>query len=308
MIRELLSKSSLSEEHFSNKNKPVMDYWVLGNPFNFGRLRATLHYKRDEHGAVAESKADVILEAPCSTVEAIDKLASTKQWLLKYELLRPALRNVLEISPVSRQQLLLSRQGQHVSLTVGGDFGLACICGKDEVQAVSEMMTEDQYWIVDLYLSDITYELRCALEVEYAHEPTDGTIYYKIREFQGIFKRTHENQYLEQRWWARLPSKDRLDRMKQVLQGRNQQFADAFDALYPLKALHKQMRLSVFNRIVLMRCPEEYLCSLNWVKEFWYYVFDKDLRAMELLDPVSLGLLQLTAPGACETEPTDLHW
>ncbi len=70
-----------------------MDYWVMGNPFNFGRLRATLHYKRDEHGAVAESKADVILEAPCSTVEAIDKLASTKQWLLKYELLRPALRN-----------------------------------------------------------------------------------------------------------------------------------------------------------------------------------------------------------------------
>ncbi len=63
------------------------------------------------------------------------------------------LESVLEISPVSRQQLLLSRQGQHVSLTVGGDFGLACICGKDEVQAVSEMMTEDQYWIVDLYLS-----------------------------------------------------------------------------------------------------------------------------------------------------------
>ena len=110
---------------------------------------------------------------------------------------------------------------------------------------------------------DMTQDLKSALIEEYTNErkPSDGEFYYKIRSYQGVFG--PENPYFERRWWARLAaistSTNKKDRLEQLF--RHRKFAPAFDAFRYIPVLYSGMRLSVFNKIVSMRCLEVSVCE-----------------------------------------------
>ncbi|KAI6080544.1 hypothetical protein F4821DRAFT_265805 [Hypoxylon rubiginosum] len=130
-------------------------------------------------------------------------------------------------------------------------------------------------------------------------------LYYKIREYQGVFGQ--KNPYFERRWRARLASEstDKEARLRQ-LDGHHE-LQSAFDAFRPLRALYVGLRLSMINKILSMRCPEEVLSSLRHVKDVFYLLFDGDEEAMRRLAPTDVQALQQKAPGVCEADADELH-
>ncbi|KGQ02598.1 hypothetical protein BBAD15_g12181 [Beauveria bassiana D1-5] len=144
---------------------------------------------------------------------------------------------------------------------------------------------------------------------EYSNEkrPGDGVFFLKIREYQGMFG--EYNEYLKQKWWARLgaitDSAHRKNQLKRLFE--HDEFAPAFDAFRHLPALYCGLRLSVINKMIAMRCHDELLSYLRFIKDFWYGVFDKDEAAMEKLDEDTVREIQFTAPGACERQARHLY-
>ncbi|KAF1739603.1 hypothetical protein CRV24_001539 [Beauveria bassiana] len=117
------------------------------------------------------------------------------------------------------------------------------------------------------------------------------------------------NEYLKQKWWARLgaitDSAHRKNQLKRLFE--HDEFAPAFDAFRHLPALYCGLRLSVINKMIAMRCHDELLSYLRFIKDFWYGVFDKDEAAMEKLDEDTVREIQFTAPGACERQARHLY-
>ncbi|KAF5127199.1 hypothetical protein E5D57_008127 [Metarhizium anisopliae] len=144
---------------------------------------------------------------------------------------------------------------------------------------------------------------------EYASERKldDGEIYYKIREYQGIFGQEHP--HFEQRWWARLAtlpdSKTKKECLDQLIGHRK--FSRAFDAFHPIPALYCGLRLSVVSKMISTRCHEELLAYLRHIKDFWFAIFDGNEAAMKRLDKESVLALELKAPGACQKDARDLY-
>lgn len=84
-----------------------------------------------------------------------------------------------------------------VELRFPVNFRLQCLHGSDRVRAATEVLSPaDKHWIVDLYLEDLSHELRTTLEEEYSceKEPDDGEFYCKIRQYQKS-----QNVYFEER-------------------------------------------------------------------------------------------------------------
>ncbi|KZZ91208.1 hypothetical protein BBO_09563 [Beauveria brongniartii RCEF 3172] len=218
------------------------------------------------------------------------------------------LHRALNASGLSRESLL-SCSSKPPRLEFPSGFRMICLRGRDRVQASEEVSRSlDPHWVVDLYISDISDEARRDLMEEYSSEkkPADGVFFRKIREYQGIFG--EPNEYLEQKWWARLgaitDSEHRKSQLEKLFGHR--QFAPAFDAFRHLPALYCGLRLSVINKMIAMRCHEELLAYLRFIKDFWYNVFDRDEAAMEKLDEDTIDKIQLTAPGACERQARHL--
>ncbi|KAH8721015.1 hypothetical protein HC256_001391 [Beauveria bassiana] len=219
------------------------------------------------------------------------------------------LHRALNASGLSRESLL-SCSSKPPRLEFPSGFRMQCLRGRDRVQASEEVSRSlDPHWVVDLYIADISDEARRDLMEEYSSEkkPADGVFFRKIREYQGIFG--EPNEYLEQKWWARLgaitDSEHRKSQLEKLFGHR--EFAPAFDAFRHLPALYCGLRLSVINKMIAMRCHEELLAYLRFIKDFWYNVFDRDEAAMGKLDEDTIDKIQLTAPGACERQARHLY-
>lgn len=90
---------------------------------------------------------------------------------------------------------------------------------------------------------------------DYDHKeaPSDGELYCKIREYQGIGGQ--ENQYFERLWLGRLAvSQNRRKNFDQLC--RHRKYAAAFDCLLDIPALMGGMRLSVVHQMIAMKCDE----------------------------------------------------
>jgi hypothetical protein len=67
--------------------------------------------------------------------------------------------------------------------------GIECLYRLYRIEAGKELLLPtEKWWIVDLYLSDISYELKTILVEAYANEmkPYDGKIYCKIRKYRSL--------------------------------------------------------------------------------------------------------------------------
>ncbi|CEL09501.1 hypothetical protein ASPCAL12636 [Aspergillus calidoustus] len=166
---------------------------------------------------------------------------------------------------VSRQQLrrachaagvtleaLKSHQQQypHLDFRAGQ---VQCLHGQHRLKAAEDTLApSDRWWTVDLYLDDISPDLRIELVDEYANEkaPTDGEVYRKIRQYQ------HEsNALFQNRWWSRL-SPNKAKRLRQLTSQDNTHLCAAFDALLAIPGLWNGMSLGSLNTVMALKCDE----------------------------------------------------
>lgn len=139
--------------------------------------------------------------------------------------------------------------------------GVEYLHGCHRVQAGKEHLPPSkQWWIVDVYLPNISYELRTFLIEEYANEkmPCDGVIFRKIIEYQtlpsGCMVSSSTCHSLEQRWWARLKGKRKaylkgilgVPRLRPVLE-----FLSKITGL-----CDSGMRITTLHKVKAMRCHD----------------------------------------------------
>ncbi|OAF59237.1 hypothetical protein VC83_04180 [Pseudogymnoascus destructans] len=132
--------------------------------------------------------------------------------------------------------------------------GIICLHGLHRIQAGKALRPAEKWWIVDLYLSGISYEMRAILDEEYSNEdrPCDGQIYRKIREYQ----------YLPQKADALI-----LPATCKRLRGlfRHRLVAAGFDALTKIPALFDAgMKVTTLHTVMATRCYETHLRLLEF--------------------------------------------
>lgn len=141
--------------------------------------------------------------------------------------------------------------------------GIQCLHGIHRIQAGKEWLPpSEKWWIVDLYLSEISYDLMTLLIEEYANEeePCQGEIYRKIREYQRLPAAANSNissatcVSLQNRWWARL-SDSRARKLRSLL--RNSTIPARFDALARIPGLFDAgMMITTLHEMLATKCYE----------------------------------------------------
>ncbi|KAE8155499.1 hypothetical protein BDV40DRAFT_294282 [Aspergillus tamarii] len=174
-----------------------------------------------------------------------------------------------------------------------------CLHGQHRLKAAEETLPpSDRWWTVDIYLDDISPDLRTALIDEYSNEkaPTDGEVYRKIRQYQ------HEaNALFQNRWWTRL-SPNKAKRLRQLTSPDNTHLCAAFDALLAIPGLWNGMSLGLLNTVLALKCDEELIHYLTHVKNFWATLVNHDRTRMALIDLHTVDTLQLYAPRASKVD------
>ncbi|KAI5455651.1 hypothetical protein BGZ63DRAFT_497158 [Mariannaea sp. PMI_226] len=224
-------------------------------------------------------------------------------------------------------EALLKHTSEYAELEFPDGYQLQCLQGHHRVLAASELeKVKKKRWVVKLFSSEIADETRRDLQDERSNEKDieDGEFYYNIRLFEGHFHSGRKKDLRNARkWWALLAAtkaartgnarcgdesesyrSSKCDRLRQLFG--NAVFTAAFDSFQHLPALYSGLRLSVVNKMLSMSCMDELLAMLNDTKRFWYYVFEDNEEAMEMLDVHSLSILDCSAPGANETERREL--
>ena len=155
----------------------------------------------------------------------------------------------------------INSQDEYPELEFPG--GIECLRGRHRIEAGKVWLPPtEKWWIVDLYLSGISYELETLLVEEYANEekPCDGEIYRKIREYQCLPGQGNSQVSpitcvsLEMRWWARF-NQNREKRLRGLL--RNRMLTAGFDALSKLPGLFDAgMMVTTLHTVLATRCYE----------------------------------------------------
>ncbi|KAL4899385.1 hypothetical protein BDW74DRAFT_171560 [Aspergillus multicolor] len=163
-------------------------------------------------------------------------------------------REVLEVSLsnacVSPEALLTNPPTQFPVLRF--ETGqLKCLHGRHRLEIGKELLPPaDRWWPIDIYLSDMSAELKTSLVEEYSNEkpPTDGEIYRKIRQYDS-----EHNSRFRKRWWSRLtPNKEK--RLKALFA--HDEFRDAFDKLLPIPGLWFGLRIGSLAKLMAVKCDE----------------------------------------------------
>uniref|UniRef100_A0A093VHN0 Calponin likey domain-containing protein n=1 Tax=Talaromyces marneffei PM1 TaxID=1077442 RepID=A0A093VHN0_TALMA len=188
-----------------------------------------------------------------------------------------------------------------------------CLHGQHRIRAGAEvLLEEDRWWTVDLYLDDISAELRTALIEEYANErrPNDGEIYRKIRQYQQ-----EHNAHFQRRWLVRLSS-SKTRRLQQL--HRNIEIQCAFDALLPITGVWDGMSIGKLSKVMALDSDEvietlqEVLNYLSHIEKFWVELVSVDaahpnLAAMTKIDSHTVKKLESMAPGVSRADAKTVH-
>ncbi|KAJ6081405.1 hypothetical protein N7499_006279 [Penicillium canescens] len=198
----------------------------------------------------------------------------------------------LQKSRTSAAQLMSDTSDEYPHLQFSSGQ-VKCLHGQHRLKAGEEFLADcDQWWTVNLYSDDISPSLKATLIDEYCNEktPTDGEIYRKIRQYQ------HEaNAHFEKRWKARL-SPNKLKRLQQLES--HDDVRAAVNSLLALPALLEQgMKICSISRALAIGCDEELVHGLNDLYDYWASLVKHKRSKMLKIDPHSIQLLQLLAPG-----------
>ncbi|EED20933.1 conserved hypothetical protein [Talaromyces stipitatus ATCC 10500] len=208
------------------------------------------------------------------------------------------LRMALEAAGATDTDLFTSDPNQMPHLQFS-ESQVNCLHGQHRIQAAAEILPpDDRWWTVDLYLEDISLELRSALIDEYSNErqPSDGEIYRKIRQYQQ-----EHNAPFQKRWWARL-TEEKARRLRQLSD--NAELCSSFDAILGIPGLWSGMSLGNLGKLMALNCDEEIVHYLSsHLKKFWVLLVspnlsNPDVEAMMKIDVHTVRTLELMAPGA----------
>ncbi|PYI07382.1 hypothetical protein BO78DRAFT_313232 [Aspergillus sclerotiicarbonarius CBS 121057] len=106
--------------------------------------------------------------------------------------------------------------------------------------------------------------------------------------------RCEHNARFRKRWWSRL-SENKEKRLKALW--RHEEFRDAFDRLLIVPGLWGGLRIGSLGKLMALKCDEEILNYLEYIREFWCSLVDENLAALAKIDQRTVDRLQLKAPG-----------
>ncbi|KAJ5216815.1 hypothetical protein N7468_009823 [Penicillium chermesinum] len=202
------------------------------------------------------------------------------------------LHDALRLAQVSAAEMMTDQPNRYPYLQFNTDQ-VKCLHGQHRLKAGEEHLPPiDQWWTVDLYSDDISAGLQTAIVEEYSNEksPTDGEIYRKVRQY-----RYEANAHFENRWLARL-SENKARRLRGLESHPN--VRSAFDSLLAIPALVVHgMQIGSFPQALAICCDEEIVHALNKLLEFWSSLLENDRIKMLKVDPHTVEVLQLLAPG-----------
>jgi hypothetical protein len=158
--------------------------------------------------------------------------------------------------------------------------GIECLRGRHRIEAAKDLPEIEKWWIVDLYLSTISYEHKTFLIEKYpsGKRPRDGEIYRKIRDYQ-ILSSSVDSMIspatcvsLEKIWWSLFSSENRRDKLDNFLSENKSLHGDFRDKKFGLKARFDSimkipglfddgMMVTVLHKITAMGCPEVSMLS-----------------------------------------------
>ncbi|KAH8587301.1 hypothetical protein B0O99DRAFT_526972 [Bisporella sp. PMI_857] len=192
--------------------------------------------------------------------------------------------------------------------------GIECLRGLHRIQACQELPSVEKWWIVDLYLSGISYELKTMLHEEYANEKKrcDGEIYRKIREYQRL--PTQLNCLIapatcvsfEMLWWAHL-HESREKKLRRLF--RNYPLlAAGFDALSTIPALFDAgMKITTLHKVMANPCYEEIQHYINHIKAVWDGFMNGIDQGLQRINKCDVNALEFKAPGVSTFDAQELH-
>ncbi|OBT56673.1 hypothetical protein VE04_03814 [Pseudogymnoascus sp. 24MN13] len=174
--------------------------------------------------------------------------------------------------------------------------GINCLHGFHRIQAGKALRPAEKWWIVDLYLSGISYEMRAILDEEYSNEdrPCDGQIYRKIREYQ----------YLPQKADALvLPAT--CKRLRGLF--RHRLVAAGFDALTKIPALFDAgMKVTTMHTVMATRCYEEIQHYLQHIFTAFVGFFNGIENGIQRLDKATVKAIERKAPAVSTSDSQEL--
>ncbi|KAL7940674.1 hypothetical protein V8C42DRAFT_336844 [Trichoderma barbatum] len=198
-----------------------------------------------------------------------------------------------------RSEMLMANALPYPELEFPPDFKIECIEGHDRLAAADEVLQgSKKRWIVDLYLDNLSNELRMLLADGYDYQkiPDDGEVYIKIRQFQGYYG--DANPFFENLWLARLATNVNSQKLFDQLT-KHKKFSAAFDKLLDIPGLFGGFRLSVIHQLLSMKCDEPNLAYLEHIYKWWSDLFEDNKEAMRQVTRDTVVSLQGMAPGAC---------
>ncbi|KFY68145.1 hypothetical protein V496_01265 [Pseudogymnoascus sp. VKM F-4515 (FW-2607)] len=194
--------------------------------------------------------------------------------------------------------------------------GINCLHGFHRIQAGKELRPAEKWWIVDLYLSGISYEMRAILDEEYSNEerPCDGQIYRKIREYQYLPRKADALVLpatcvsFEMRWWSRL-NESRQKKLRGLFRPYtlNRLLAAGFDALTKIPALFDAgMMITTLHTVMATRCYEEIQHYLNYIFTAFVGFFNGIENGIQRLDKATVRALERKAPAISASDSHEL--
>ncbi|KAL3468695.1 hypothetical protein BJX99DRAFT_265928, partial [Aspergillus californicus] len=184
---------------------------------------------------------------------------------------------------------------------------------------------QNRWWVVDVYVEDqgpeneetdvdhlgrrqLGARLVRSLQEQFRNErqPPDGLIYQKLRLYEGALDQP-ANRDAANKWWAILQNNPATKKHKYLRAFfRHGSFPQAFDALLPIPGLWAGMQIGVLHTLVSLRCDEEILSYLEYIRHtFVTRIFGDDMELAAGAEATSVQMLQSRAP---KVSNRDLHF
>ncbi|KAG2026558.1 hypothetical protein GB937_001339 [Aspergillus fischeri] len=186
---------------------------------------------------------------------------------------------------------------------------------------------QNRWWVVDVYVEDqrpdnegtdvdqpgrrqLGARLVRSLREQFRNErqPPDGLIYYKLRLYEGALDQPADRDAAD-KWWAILQNNPATKKHKYLRAFfRHGSFPQAFDALLPIRGLWAGMQIGVLHTLVSLRCDEEILSYLEYIRHtFVTRIFGDDMGLVAGADAASVEMLQSRAPKVSNRDLSDLQ-
>ncbi|GBF63945.1 hypothetical protein TMEN_6613 [Trichophyton mentagrophytes] len=181
--------------------------------------------------------------------------------LIPQEILEDSLRN----SGLEQEEIMEYAIPKHLHLAES--VRLTVLHGQHRLLAAKQFLW-DKWWVVDLYSDNIPSLAVSRMREDQANSQpfADGDIYRNIRQHLR-YNRDEEAA----KWLARL-SPGKRKRVEQLR--KNTLLKNAFDRLLPFRGLWPAMQLGCLNRLLPLKCQEEFVHYLDRISNQLLYIFN----------------------------------